>query len=366
MSAQERLLQRGRELLAELRAERQGWSRLDVEKSEGGEAGAVDRREADRLRLAWALQYGGQPGDGELLRYALEREVEWREQAPFQGIGETLEILASLAARDRRVEDVWVMARAKHANFDTGCGFDLRHLVAGGVAETLAHVRAASGRSEEERARALKLLLGEGAAPDASCDITAEALQAWHERKVQGYPGDPSAEPKSLWVDRAISVGERELAKELLREWASSCGEERDRDFLSSLAFRLEELGMHDEEATARDELLLALSTPFERAGERVRAAAAARRAQQGRRALDHLDHAALLHRPRAQWRELGLGRELVNESYLLAVDASSTGDLDVAGRAYALASEFAPQTPRLAPVTLEAQAKAEAQLGKK
>ncbi len=366
MSPQERLLQVGNELLAELRADRQAWKRLEVELGQDEEGLEIDHHEASRLRLAWALQYGGQPSDGELLRHALAQEIEWRELAPFQGIGETLQMLAALVARDRRVEDVWLMARAKRANFDAAAGFSAKHLVAGGVAATLAYVRAAADRTEAERKRALEILLGEEAAPDARCPISDEEVRTWLERKQQNYPRDPAAEPKTLWVDRAIAAGEPALARELLIEWTSSCDVERDAGFLSSLALRLQQLRMHQEEATARDELLLLLSTPFERAGERALAAAAARKAHQWRRALDHLDHAALLHRPRKDWLELGLGRDLVNECYLLAVDAAGSGELDVAGRAYALASEFAPKTPRLAPVTLEVQAQAEERLGKR
>lgn len=366
MSPQERLLQVGTQLLAELRADRREWKRLEVELDKNEEDHEIDRHEVSRLRLAWALQYGGQPSDGELLRHALAQEIAWREVAPFQGIGETLEILAALVAMDRRVEDVWLMARAKRANFDAAAGFSAKHLVAGGVAATLSYVRAAADRPEAERKRVLEILLGEPAAPDTRCPISEEALGEWHEVKRRGYPRDPAAEPKALWVDRAIAAGEPALARDLLVEWTTSCDVERDTGFLSSLALRLQELGMHHEEATARDELLLLLSTPFERAGERARAAAAARKAQQWRRALDHLDHAALLHRPRKDWLELGLGRDLVNECYLLAVDAAGSGELDVAGRAYTLASEFAPKTPRLAPVTLEVQAKAEERLGKR
>lgn len=364
MSPQERLLQYGRGLLAELRADRRAWARLEVELTKDGEGHAADARERARAHLAWALQFDATPGDDELVRYALAQEIAWREQAPFQGIGETLEILAALAVRAPRQDDVWLMARAKRANFDCACGFDREHLVAAGVEATLAFVRGATDHPEEERAQVLELLLGEGAAPDAVCDVSDEALVAWRARQERGFAPDPASVPGFVWADRALALGDRPLAKELLLDWSNACEHERDGEFLSLLANRLAELGEHDAEATARDELLLTLSTPFERAGERVRTASAARKARQWRRALDHLDHAALLHRPRQPWRELGLGRELVNEAYLLAVDASETGELDVAGRAFALASEFAPQTPRLAPVTLEAQAKAQARLG--
>lgn len=360
MPPHDRLLAHGRELLRWMREDRDAWRELAPVIAKNAEDDEEDRSEVERLQLAWALQYEGEAGDAELARYALQQEIAWRKVSPFQGIGETLEILAWLVAKERRVEDVWTMIGAKRANFDTSCGFDLQHLVAGGVAATLAHVRG-SERPEAERKRVLETLLGEG----ETCPIDEAEVSEWMERQAAGYPRAPADEPLELWIDRAIAVGAKQLAVQLLEEWSASDSCERDSSFLSGLAYRYAELGEHDREATVRDELLLTLSSPFERAGERCRVAAAARKARQWARALDHLDHAALLHRPRAPWRELGLGRELVHEAFELAEHAATAGSMDLARRAFALGAEFAAQTPRLAPVALEAQAKAERLLAK-
>jgi hypothetical protein len=364
MTPQDRLLQVGRELLRKLREDRGAWVGLEPQLGTSPAGDEIDLHERERMQLAWALQYGGEPGDGELARFALEQEIAWREAAPYQGIGETLEILAWLVAGERRVEDVWLMARAKRANFDTGCGFDAQHLVTGGVEATLAHVRAAAP-SEQERERALTALLGEAAAADARCELEDAQVEAWLAQQGKGYPRAPGDEPAELWIDRAIAIGEKELALQLLKAWSESESCERDVSFLGGLAHRLAELGAHDQEATVRDERLLILASPAERAGERCRAAEAARRAQQWSRALDHLDHAALLHRPRAAWRELGLGRDFVREAFELAGQAGEAGAVDVAQRAFTLGAELAEQTPRLPPVAVEARAKAEALLAK-
>jgi hypothetical protein len=355
MPPHDRLLIHGRELLRWMREDRDAWPELAPQLGRDAEGDEEDRSEVERLQLAWALQYEGDDGDDELARYALQQEIAWRRVSPYQGIGETLEILAWLVARERRVDDVWLMVDAKGANFDTSCGFDLQHLVAGGVAATLGHVRG-SERPEAERKRVLEALLGEG----QECPIDEEEVSEWLELQAKGYPRAPAAEPLTLWIDRAIAVGEKALAVQLIEQWSTSESCERDSSFLAGLAYRFGELGEHDREATVRDELLLTLSSPFERAGERCRVAAAARRARQWACSLEHLDHAALLHRPRAPWRELGLGRELVHEAFELAENAATAGDLQLARRAFALGAEFAEQTPRLAPVTLESRAKAE------
>jgi hypothetical protein len=321
-----------------------------------GDQGDDDPRERDRMALAWALQYDATPADAELIRHAFEQEVQWREVAPFQGVGETLETLGWLIARDRRVEDVWLLARAKEANFDCSCGFDREHLAASGVDRTLTFLRAAEGGpvDEETRRAALALLLGDDGKPRFSEDEIA----AWHARKERGWPRRPEEEEVATWLGRAEQLGDREAARELLAQWSSGCVE-RDTDFLGTLAYHLGELGEHAQEADVRTERMLLLSTPFDRAGERCRIAACERRAGRWARALDNLDHAALLHRPRAAWREVGLGRELVRECFELATLAPPP----VAAAAFALGEELAPQTPNLPPATLELQAAAAARL---
>lgn len=356
MSQWNRLLLPGRALLEKLRADREAWSSL-VPRPEAREEGEHDPRERDRLQLAWALQYDATAADAALIRYAFEQEVEWREVAPFQGVGETLETLGWLIARERRVEDVWLLARAKQANFDTSCGFDREHLTAAGADKTLTFLRSAEGAApEEERRAALAFLLGEDGKP-----LFGEPeLEEWHARKERGWLRRPEDEELTTWLTRAEQLGDREAAKQLLAEWSSGCVE-RDTDFLGTLAFHLAELGEHAQEADVRTERMLLLSTPFDRAGERCRIAACERRAGRWPRALENLDHAALLHRPRAAWREVGLGRDLVRECFELATLAPP----DVAAAAFTLGEEFAAQTPNLPPATIEHRAAAAARLPK-
>ncbi len=351
------------------------------------ETGDRDLHAADRRQLAWALQYDATAQDAELIRAALTHEVSWRKLDPSQGIGETLELLAWLVARDRRRDDLWLLSRAKLANFDTGCGFDREHLAAAlypastegsvegsadganegaadganegaadgandGDADPLAYVRE-HAPSIAARDAVLELLAEPAGAPAFS----AADLSSWLARKERDTPRDPAAEPLETWLDRALFLGDRPTARRLLAEWLA--GRERDAECLAFLANRLEELGDHDAEATARDELLLLLSTPADRASERCRAAIAARRAGQWGRALDHLDHAALLHRPRRAWLEIGRGRFFVHEAYELALAAAAASRAEIAQRALVLADELAPQTPNLPPITLELQARA-------
>lgn len=345
MLAHDALLAHGRSLLETARADRATWDRLAPERAQDEAGNVVDRRELDRLQLAWALEHAFTPDDAELVRAVFAHEVEWREVAPFQGIGDTLEILGGFIAGARRVEDVWLLGRAKLANFDCSCGFDLQHLVTGGVAATIEHLRQ-SGRPAEERDDLLRRLVGEDGAPL----LDDEEVAGWLAIKERRHPR-PEDEPIEVWIHRALELGQHDLARQLVAEW-SACGE-RDAEFLRALAGYHRDLAEYAEEATVRDELLLALSTPWDRASQRVDAAIAARRAGQWARALEHLDHAALLHRPRKNWRELGLGRQLLHQMYELAASAPEP----IAGQALVLAEEFDPSTSDMHAAGLEQKA---------
>src|SRR5690606_38134715 len=211
--AWDRIHARGRTLLREVRASREAWA-LFRPVVVDGPRGAHDERALDRMQLAWALQYDARPSDEELVRHVLEAEVEWRERDPWQGVGETLEIVAWLVARQRRVEDVWMLARAKAANFDTACGFDREHLLAAGVTRPLRYVR---GSERPERDEVLALLLDEGGAP-----LYDQAeINAWHARRARTFQSSPDREEPAVGIDRALAIGDRSTARLFLDAWSA-------------------------------------------------------------------------------------------------------------------------------------------------
>ena len=76
-----------------------------------------------------------------LLREVLAREVEARRaHGGDDPHYENLYWAAFLLARAGALEDVLPMWRAKHVDFDCGCGFDVQFLVGAGVDATLAYL----------------------------------------------------------------------------------------------------------------------------------------------------------------------------------------------------------------------------------
>lgn len=334
-------MREGLELLAQLRASRAEWKRIEFNPT--GELGRdrSDQNAAQRRHLAWALQRDYQQGDAELARFALAHEVSWREEDPWQGIGESLEILAGLVALQRRVENVWSLARAKRANFDTGCGFSIEYAFAAGVRSTLAYV---SQSDHSDREETLAVLTDDDGGPRVDEDDVAR----WLSREWWSLPVEPAANA-DVWFDRALSLGMKDAARAFLHDWVRAS--EGTSGMSSALAYRLEELECWREASAARRENFEQLLDPFQQASEACAIAHAERKSGDSQEALRWLNIAAGFHLEHADWSELGLARSFVEECFRCA---ASEG-FEEARRAFALADRFAKVTPRLPLLALRA-----------
>src|SRR5262249_2866388 len=138
-------------------------------------------------------------------------------------------------------------------------------------------------------------------------------INHWLARRARSFVTDPDNEPETLWIDRAMSVGDRELARQLVHEWSSRA------ETPEQLIFYLHEVGDHVAEAAARAKSIERETTPFHLAHELQCLADAERLAGHADRALAALSRAAELHRAQASWREVGLGRSFVQSCFELA-----------------------------------------------
>lgn len=335
----------GRELLAQMRMDSSAWSAVRYRPR--GKIGR-DRRDLNamtRMQLAWALQSDYQKTDGSLLRFALEEEVKWREEDPWQGVGETLEILGALTARERDVHDVWMFVRAKQANFDTACGFDLRFAFAAGVEKTIVYVRTSD---HAERQTVLDVLLDEQGAPRC---IEEEVRRRLDSRPDQ-LPRDPNQRSR-VFFERAMSLGRRDIANHLLDEEIRQSS--RDANAIRSFAYDLEALERWSEASALRKEAFAAIEDIFDKAGEACTIARLERAAKNPGEGERFLLFAAKLHAENISWREVGLGRMFVEECFRTATALGPERGATL----FVLADGLAKETPRLPLVAWEAAVEA-------
>lgn len=120
-------LEEQREVYASLREG--NTSAVCYKEFQNGKWGTDDANYTNRLRLAYYLLYWNIE-DEETILYLFQEELKDRERNSFQGIGTTLEILTWLLKKynvDHKYDELF--QRAKFANFDCACGYDVERAV---------------------------------------------------------------------------------------------------------------------------------------------------------------------------------------------------------------------------------------------
>ncbi|MGL4675651.1 MAG: hypothetical protein ACRCXK_12400 [Wohlfahrtiimonas sp.] len=88
-----------------------------------------DTNYLNRARIAYALmfktRYQTDPILEPIIRRLFIEEIIDRETNSFQGMGDTVTLLASLLSEYKKDDDQQLFERVKAANFDCGCAFDL-------------------------------------------------------------------------------------------------------------------------------------------------------------------------------------------------------------------------------------------------
>lgn len=241
------MLETARRWLAELRAgaDPQRFAYHAITDPDDPDSTCCANAEA-RAQLLLALQYDHRPDDATLLRLLLDAEAEAHASADMQGLYEELHLAAWLVARLRDPADVFRMWAAKSANFDTGCGFDGEHLVAAGVARTLAALNASD---HPARGDILEYL----ADADGQCRFDEADIAAWHAAKAEWFPASEADETPLTLLERALRFAPDQAAP-WLDLWLA--GEPPGERTLSSLCHYALQLGDFERAIAAARELV--------------------------------------------------------------------------------------------------------------
>ncbi|WP_433663329.1 hypothetical protein ACQPW1_15075 [Nocardia sp. CA-128927] len=344
MKAVRRELERMRESAA-------AWQELRYERATDADSNDRDGNAAQRAKVLWALQYDRTPDDIALVRWLAEQEALCRRKAPFQGLSEETKLAGFLLAEYRQVADVWLHWEIKRANFDTWCGYDLQHLFAAGVPDTVAFVR---DSEHADRDAVLELLLDEAGRPS----VSEEGLAEWSLSQRSWFPAEPTAEDPLTWVERAELVGDQVLARQELDRWAAD--RERDKTTLGVLRYQFAELGSYAEAARAQRESLVYADNPWDSASAWRTLAELERQAGDQHAAWDALRECRRALDDVSGWSDAGLGRMYVEELFLLA--GAAAGELAVT--VFVEADRQASDVPDLPLVVWQAAAEAADNVG--
>jgi hypothetical protein len=238
----------GAALLRDLRESRARFSEVVYDEASHANGATYDTHERARYLLWLALQYDRRSGDHALVRDVFEQEVLAHEGSTFQGLDETLNLGAYLLCSFRDPSDVWLLWRAKTANFDTECGFDGEHLVAAGVAPTFTFI---GSRDHTAKADLIEYL----GADASQCKYDDASIATWWTHRAADFPASVAEESRTTLLYRSIALGAVGLGRELLDEWEAT-QPERSPDMLGQLRRRREELGQPERAVAAQRELL--------------------------------------------------------------------------------------------------------------
>lgn len=213
--------------------------------------------------LLLAMRFDG--AEPPLARRMLRAVIEYHREHVPAGLSPDLVRAGLVVAEHGAVEDVWLHWEAAELAADYR-----PMLAAAGLAATRAYVTASQ---HPDRRRVAAALAG----------LREAEVTDWLARQRSRHPADPADESLLSWSTHARELGERDLAHQLLREWAAT--RPHDRTTFATLRSRLGRLGYVDEAVEAQQEVvalttgrrrladeLIALATLYREAGDLARA----------------------------------------------------------------------------------------------
>ncbi|MDJ0467152.1 hypothetical protein QMK30_38270 [Streptomyces sp. H27-C3] len=331
---QDRLLRVPRRDLERARRDPETWPDLAFVAEHTDEGRVIDRNKATRSGVLWALQYDRHPQDLQLLRFLLQQEATFYQEAVPWGLASDLTLAGFLVAEHRQLEDLWLHWTVKNISMDTAMGYHLYHLLTGGITAAVEAVRASA---HADRGR----ILGD----IALNHHTDAAVEEWLKKQRELFPAAPADESLKSWAHHAASLGEREASRLFLTEWA--VGEPRTEDTLNTLQFHLDQLGYHTEAVAVQREVIEVSDGAWTVASafNLLTLARLQRRADDASSAWRTLEEIQNIMPPDKQGLRAGLWRHFVKECFLVAPLAP---DDSTVRRWLAVSDELLEGIPRL------------------
>ena len=209
--------------LIHYRSNRNDWSDFDHVKDVDDSAFTCNR-----YRVLLALQYDWKESDHDLIRYVFKQEILKAEayESKYLNIYESYDLASFLLAKFKNPNDIPLFVQAKHANFDTGCGYDREYF----------HV----ALKEKTDAYLEKYLL------DTYSEVRGDYeeyemksyLDEWWQDKIDEYSSNKEDVRLYEQFEQAILLQENKLAREILAQWIDETEESVQKQKTLIYAYR--------------------------------------------------------------------------------------------------------------------------------
>lgn len=218
--------------LEKLRKDQISWKDLEW-KVDNQKEEYEDINELNRKKALIALQLDLQTDDKELIKFILTEETKNYANHPLQGGSEILNEIAFLLATFKEPGHVWLMTRAKTANFDTHCGFDIENILSAGIDETFNFIK----QNQHES----KALFENYFENRNDCTYTKEDIEQWFESKRKWHFKLEEEQDNEYWLNIALEINEKSFAKILLLQIEEEAV--INRDSIQNLKYYYNQLG---------------------------------------------------------------------------------------------------------------------------
>ena len=304
------------------RENQEAWSDFDYdEKSDNSD---INCR---RYRILLELQYDWQERDHALIRYLLEEEIKNEEANRYDGwnIFESYDLASFLLLKFKDPSDIPLFYKAKHANFDKGCGYDREHFYLALREKTDAYL-------EENYPEIFSDVAG-----DYEEHEYGERLDKWWQYRLASYPSNKNEVSLYTQFQDAILLRDKKRAKELLVQWDQETEESREKLELLNRAYvdleEHEKVFELSKKLRSNEEKSL-----WDKASELRDFIVLATKAKAYEEALEYAKELALVFEQTTEWHDIGLGRMAKEEVFNLA---KSTENQIVANDAFQIAHKW-------------------------
>ncbi|GAA4420087.1 hypothetical protein [Bremerella cremea] len=297
--------------LPRIRSERKEWRRFQFLESETETGEFYDANESARYLILTALQFAATDEDESLVRYLLQQELQLLENDPYQGCGDKVRLASYLLMRWHRLDDFWLYADAKSANFDTACGYDSQFLAIHGPEAATAQLAS----REHHAGEWLKEVLFD---EEGTFRWNAVEMEEWQADLADYFPRHPEAVSIRAWIELAIDLQQLAEAKVLLERFRN---ETEEIDFYW-LVYTQKQLGDLPGTLSTYRQMLAAADTDWDRVSKSHSVADVLYQLGDVQEAWGTIVSCDWMLDQIEGWHEVGLGRSLVETAFKIAAVA--------------------------------------------
>lgn len=302
------MIQKYIEQLNELRCDHISLKRFNYKKGLDSNGYEYDINANNRFKLLLALQYDRKISDLNIIIYLFKAEIKMHQNAPFQGVHESIRLNAFLLSQYKNPEYIWLFLEAKSANFDTLCGFDYEFILSAGIEKTFHYLINFSKKEKERLSKFIGSTIKESS-------LSEKELEQWNKRQINNYPDILSFKNIEEEIDLAIDLEEVIIINNKIEEWKKLQTSWNENN-LRLLTYYENLLNNNNGEIWAQEKLYEYKNTDWDKSSHLNILIRLYLKYGKIEKAVSKLKEVILILPKINNWKQFGLGRFLIEDAF--------------------------------------------------